>query len=59
MTNERALQIESKVIHAQMNNMPFDTIDAVSAFYVGKMLGKMQLTLHEELQKEVEDDKGE
>jgi hypothetical protein len=37
--------------------MPFDTIDAVSAFHVGRMIGKMQLILHEELQKEVEDDK--
>jgi hypothetical protein len=57
MTNERAVQIESKVIYTQMNHMPFDTIDAVSAFHVGRMIGKMQLILHEELQKEVEDDK--
>lgn len=55
MTDERALEIESKVIHAQINNMPFDTLDVISAFYVGKMLGKMQSILHEELQKEVED----
>lgn len=55
MTNERAVQIEYKVI-GHMNHMPFDSIDPVSAFYVGKMVGMMQLTLHEELQKEVEDE---
>jgi hypothetical protein len=55
MTKERAMEIETKTIYAQINNMPFDTIDVVSAFYVGKMVGKMQSALHEELQKEVND----
>jgi hypothetical protein len=56
MTKERAMEIETKTIYAQINNMPFDTIDVVSAFYVGKMVGKIQSALHEELQKEVEDE---
>jgi hypothetical protein len=55
MKKERAEEIERKVVYAQMNYMPFDTIDAVSAFHVGRMLGMMQKALHEELQKEVED----
>lgn len=57
MKKDRAAEIENKVMYIYMNFMPFDTIDAVSAFYVGRMVGMMQLTLREELQKEVEDGK--
>lgn len=54
MTKERANEIERKVIYIQLNYMPYDTIDNVSAFHVGRMLGMMQKTLHDELEKEVE-----
>ena len=57
MTKERAMEIETKVTYSQINCMPFDSIDTVSAFYVGKMVGMMQITLREELRKEVEDGK--
>ena len=53
MTEERANEIERKVIYTQLNYMPYDTIDNVSAFHVGRMLGMMQKTLHDELEKEV------
>jgi protein required for attachment to host cells len=53
MTPERANEIERKVIYIQLNYMPYDTIDNVSAFHVGRMLGMMQKTLHDELEKEV------
>lgn len=53
MTQERANEIERKVIYAELNYMPYDTIDNVSAFNVGRMLGIMQKTLHDELEKEI------
>lgn len=53
MTSERANEIERKVIYAELNYMPYDTIDNVSAFHVGRMMGIMQKTLHNELEKEV------
>ena len=53
MTKERANEIERKVIYMELNYMPYDTIDNVSAFHVGRMLGMMQKTLHDELEKEV------
>lgn len=53
MTEERANEIERKVIYAELNYMPYDTIDNVSAFHVGRMLGIMQKTLHDELEKEI------
>ena len=53
MTPERANEIERKVIYMELNYMPYDTIDNVSAFHVGRMLGMMQKTLHDELEKEV------
>lgn len=61
MTPERANEIERKVIYTQLNYMPYDTIDNVSAFHVGRMLGIMQKTLHDELEKEIEnkEDKNE
>ena len=54
MTQERAYETERKVIYTQLNYMPYDTIDNVSAFHVGRMLGIMQKTLHDELEKEIE-----
>ena len=56
MKRERANEIERKVLYIQHNYMPYDTIDNVSAFNVGRMLGMMQKTLHDELEKEVDDD---
>ena len=56
MTIDRANEIERKVIYVQLNYMPYDTIDNVSAFHVGRMLGIMQKTLHDELNKEVENE---
>ena len=53
MTQERANEIERKVIYTQLNYMPYDTIDNVSAFHIGRMLGIMQKTLHNELEKEI------
>lgn len=53
MTPERANEIERKVIYAELNYMPYDTIDNVSAFHVGRMLGIMQKTLHDELKNEI------
>lgn len=53
MTQERANEIERKVIYAELNYMPYDTIDNVSAFHVGRMLGIMQKTLHDELKNEI------
>ena len=54
MTSERANEIERKVIYAELNYMPYDTIDNVSAFHVGRMMGIMQRILHEELEKEID-----
>jgi len=54
MTQERANEIERKVIYTQLNYMPYDTIDNVSAFHIGRMLGIMQKILHDELEKEIE-----
>lgn len=54
MTPERANEIERKVIYTQLNYIPYDTIDNVSAFHIGRMLGIMQRTLHDELEKEIE-----
>ena len=54
MTAERANEIERKVIYAELNYMPYDTIDNVSAFHVGRMMGIMQTILHEELDKEID-----
>ena len=53
MTQERANEIERKVIYAELNYMPYDTIDNVSAFHIGRMLGIMQKTLHDELKNEI------
>lgn len=57
MTKERANEIERLVIYKAFNYMPFDTIDPVSAFHVGRMIGIIQETLKKELEKEVEHDK--
>lgn len=54
MTKERAEEIERLVIYKDLNYMPYDTIDPVSAFHVGRMLGIMQETLKNELEKEVD-----
>lgn len=54
MTKERAEEIERLVIYKELNYMPYDTIDSVSAFHVGRMLGIMQETLKNELEKEVD-----
>ena len=54
MTQERAYEIERKVMYMLLNYMPYDTIDNVSAFHVGRMLGMMQKTLHGELEKEID-----
>ena len=54
MTQERANEKERKVIYAELNYMPYDTIDNVSAFHIGRMMGMMQKVLHEELEKEVD-----
>lgn len=54
MTKERAEEIERLVNYKWLNHMPYDTIDAVSAFHVGRMIGMMQETLKSELKKEVE-----
>lgn len=59
MTQERANEIERKVIYAELNYMPYDTIDNVSAFHIGRMLGIMQKTLHDELEKEIENKEDE
>lgn len=56
MKKDRANEIEQKVMYAYLNYMPFDTIDTVSAFHVGRMIGRIQATLHAELFKEVEDE---
>lgn len=53
MTKERANEIQKLVNHKLYSNMPYDTIDAVSAFYVGRMIGIAQETLERELEKEV------
>jgi hypothetical protein len=53
MTKERADEIERLVIYKFINYMPHDTIDPVSAFHVGRMVGMMQETLKRELEKEV------
>lgn len=55
MTQERANEIERKVIYVQLNYIPYDTLDNVSAFHIGKMIGLMQKTLHDELEKEITD----
>ena len=53
MTKERANEIERLVNYKWLNYMPYDTIDPVSAFHVGRMVGMMQETLRKELDKEV------
>lgn len=53
MTKERAQEIERLVNYKFINYMPYDTIDSVSAFHVGRMVGMMQETLKRELEKEV------
>ena len=59
MTRERADEIVRKVIYIQLNYMPYDTIDNVSAFHVGRMLGQMQRQLEIELSLEVESQESE
>ena len=54
MTKERANEIQRLVNYKWLNYMPYDTIDPVSAFHVGRMIGMMQETLKTELEKEVE-----
>ena len=54
MTKERANEIQSLVNDKVYNNMPYDTIDPVSAFLAGRMIGMMQETLKKELEKEVD-----
>ena len=56
MTKERAEEIERLVIYKVLNYMPYDTIDPVSAFHVGRMVGIAQETLKRELEKEVENE---
>lgn len=41
MNKDRATEIEREVMYIYVNNIPFDTIDAVSAFHVGRMIGMM------------------
>ena len=56
MKQDRAQEIEQKVMYAYFNYMPFDTIDTVSAFHVGRMIERIQSILHEELRKEVKNE---
>lgn len=56
MTQDRANEIERLVIYKCLNYMPYDTVDPVSAFHVGRMVGMMQETLKKELEKEVENE---
>jgi len=53
MNRLRAEDIERKVIYKALNFMPYDTIDPVSAFHVGRMMGVIQETLNRELGEEV------
>lgn len=53
MTKEEAKDIERKVVYNALNFMPYDTIDPVSAFHVGRMIGIIQETLKRELAVEV------
>ena len=55
MTQERANEIMRKTMYSAFNYMPYDTIDTVSSFNVGRMIGRMQKTLEDELEKEVTD----
>lgn len=56
MNKERAIEIERRVIYGNLNYLPDNTIDSVSAFHVGRMVGMMQKTLRDELDKEVTKD---
>jgi len=56
MTKERAAEIERLITYKWLNNMPYDSIDPVSAFHVGRMIGMMQETLKKELEKEVDNE---
>ena len=56
MTKERAQEIQKIVNYKWLNHMPYDSIDPVSAFHVGRMIGMMQETLKTELEKEVENE---
>jgi len=53
MNRLRAEDIERKVIYKALNFMPYDTIDPMSAFHVGRMMGVIQETLNRELGEEV------
>jgi hypothetical protein len=53
MNRLRAEDIERKVIYKALNFMPYDTIDPMSAFHVGRMMGIIQETLNRELGEEV------
>ena len=53
MNRLRAEEIERKVVYKALNFMPYDTIDPVSAFHVGRMIGIIQETLNRELDEEV------
>lgn len=59
MTQERANEIEKRVIYGNLNYFPDNTIDSASAFQVGRMVGMMQKTLRDELDKEVKGDNHE
>jgi hypothetical protein len=59
MNRERAEEIERLVIYKSLNYMPYDTLDSVSAFHIGRMLGIMQETLNRELDAEVSKDLSE
>ena len=54
MNKERAAEIERLVIYSNLKPMPED-IDAQSAFEIGLMIGRMQTTLRQELEKENEE----
>ena len=56
MNKERAIEIERRVIYGNLNYFPDNTIDSASAFQVGRMVGMMQKTLRDELDKEVTKD---
>lgn len=57
MDKERANEIERRVIYGNLNYFPDNAIDSASAFQVGRMVGMMQKTLRDELDKEVKGDK--
>ena len=58
MTQERAKEIMQKVIYANLRFVP-SMICAEDAVYMGWIIGKIQLCLDMELEKEIEHKEGE